>query len=156
MTGATGATGITGATGATGPAGDCYPVGIDAVLTACDDVTAGDPYANFTNCKVYPEGSGVFTVNGDSICLNESGLYNVIANVCYKAAHGDCAEVALCLNGTEICCAKRRLNCNNCGVTVAHMLDAKAGDELAVAFRNTDCFDGLKVNLWIKHFVIEE
>ena len=42
------------------------------------------------------------------------------------------------------------------GVTVAHMLDAKPGDELAVAFRNTDCFDGLKVNLWIKHFVIEE
>ena len=123
------------------------------MLTACDNVTAGDPYANFGEYKVIPYDSDTFTVIGDSIVLNEEGLYEVILNVCYDKSHGDSGAVSLQLNGDELACSKRRLNCSDYGVTLVHTLCAEEGDELAVSFRCTEGFSGLKADISIKHIV---
>lgn len=121
------------------------------MLTAHDDVTAGDPYANFADYEVIPDDTDVFTVNGDSIKLNEEGLYEVILNVCYDKAHGDSGTVSLQLEGQKLVCTKRRLNCSDFGVSIVHTLYAAEGDDLAVAFSGTQGFSGLKADISIKH-----
>lgn len=123
------------------------------MLTAHDNVTAGDPYANFTDYQVIPYGSDVFTVNGDCIKLNCEGLYEVVLNVCYDKAHGDSGTVSLQLEGQQLSCTKRRLNCSDYGVTLVHTLYAAEGDDLAVAFSGTNGFSGLKADISIKLIV---
>ena len=151
--GATGAEGPAGPQGEAGADGTVVPVALQSLLSASGDVTPADGPLTLPAATVYPAGSGI-TAAGDTITLEDAGLYEITYNLGYTA-NGDLstAQAVLSVGGTPIPSTVRSLN-NQTFVNATYIADVGASTPVQVILNTADLTD-VNLTVFVKRYSLE-